>query len=115
MVGGHMFTATAGTGMIEGGEWLRDATASRSRRALGELIADREATVMKVVGTRRVPIRVAELQPGDIIALGPGDHIPVDGVVRSGTAMVDQRFLTGEPLLSRRSKGNRVYAMTVLA
>ena len=115
MAGGHMVTAAAVTGMIEGGEWLREATASRSRRALGELIADRQAMVVKVVGTKRVPVRVAELQPGDIVALAPGDHIPVDGVVRSGAAMVDQRFLTGEPLPSRRSKGDRVYAMTVLA
>lgn len=115
MAGGHMVTAAAVTGMIEGGEWLRDATASRSRRALGDLIADRQAMVIKVVGTKRVPVRVAELQPGDIVALAPGDHIPVDGVVRSGAAMVDQRFLTGEPLPSRRAEGDRVYAMTVLA
>lgn len=115
MAGGHMFTAAAVTGMIEGGEWLRDATASRSRRALGELIADREATVTKVVGTQRVPVRVADLQPGDVVALSPGDQIPVDGVVRSGAATVDQRFLTGEPLPARRSEGDNVYAMTVVA
>src|SRR5262249_24547070 len=115
MAGGHMFTAAAVTGMIEGGEWLRDATASRSRRALGELIADREATVTKVVGKRRVRVRVADLPPGDVVALSPGDQIPVDGVVRSGAATVDQRFLTGEPLPSRRSEGDSVYAMTVVA
>lgn len=108
LAGGHMVTAAAVTGMIEGGEWLRDATASRSRRAIGELIADRNATVMKVVGTKRVAIRIAELQPDDVVALAPGDHIPVDGVVRSGTATVDQRFLTGEPLPAQRSEGDCV-------
>ena len=115
MTGGHMVTAAAVTAMIEGGEWLRDATASRSRRALGELIADRNARVLKVVGTRRVPVAIAELRAGDIISLASGDHIPVDGVVHTGTAAVDERFLTGEHLPARRSKGDRIHAMTVVA
>jgi len=114
MTGGHMVTAAAVTAMIEGGEWLRDATASRSRRALGELIADRNARVVKVVGARRVPVAVAELQAGDIVSLASGDHVPVDGVVHAGAAAVDERFLTGEPLPARRSKGDRIHAMTVV-
>src|SRR5215467_15819749 len=103
------------TAMIEGGEWLRDATASRSRHALGDLIADRNAAVVKVVGTQRVTVPVAELKAGDIVSVAFGDHIPVDGVVHSGTAAVDERFLTGEPLPARRSEGDRLYAMTVVA
>jgi len=115
MTGGHMVTAAAVTAMIEGGEWLRDATASRSRRALGDLIADRNAAVVKIVGTQRVTVPVAELKAGDIVSLAFGDHIPVDGVVHTGTAAVDERFLTGEPLPARRSVGDRLYAMTVVA
>lgn len=94
-----------------------DATPTTHRRDDGGGVngTGRGATITKVVGTRRVPIRVAELQPGDIFALSPGDHIPVDGVVRSGAAMVDQRFLTGETMPARRSEGDRVYAMTAVA
>ncbi|HLH68646.1 MAG TPA: heavy metal translocating P-type ATPase [Candidatus Dormibacteraeota bacterium] len=114
MLGGHLVTAAAVIGMVEGGEWMRDVTAARSRRALGELIADREAVVTKVVGAERVPVRVADLQPGDVVVLAPGDHVPVDGFVLSGEATVDERFLTGEPLPVRRSEGDRVFAMTVV-
>lgn len=115
MLGGHVFTAAAVISMVEGGEWMRDVTAAQSRRALGELIADRDALVMKVAGNDRIPVRVADLQPGDIVALTVGDQIPVDGVVHSGTATVDERFLTGEPLPVPRSDGDRVFAMTVVA
>jgi heavy metal translocating P-type ATPase len=115
MLGGHLVTAAAVIGMVEGGEWMRDVTAARSRRALGELIADRGAVVTKVIGAERVPARVADLRPGDAVVLAPGDHIPVDGVVLAGEATIDERFLTGEPLPVRRSKGDRVFAMTVVA
>ncbi len=115
LLGGHLVTAAAVIGMVEGGEWMRDVTAARSRRALAGLIADRDAVVTRVVGADRVPTRVADLRPGDVVALAPGDHVPVDGVVRSGVATVDERFLTGEPLPVRRSRGDRVFAMTVVA
>jgi Cu2+-exporting ATPase len=115
LVGGHMVTAAAVIGMVEGGEWMRDITAARSRRALGELIADRDAMVYRLTGGERTRVRVSELQPGDVIAVSPGDHIPVDGLVHRGTAAVDERFLTGEPLPARRTKGDRVHAMTVVA
>jgi Cu2+-exporting ATPase len=109
-----MVTAGAVIAMVEGGEWMRDATAARSRRALGELIADRNALVWKVVGEHLVEVRVSELQAGDMVTVAPGDQIPVDGVVHRGTAAVDERFMTGEPVPVRRSVGDRVYAMTVV-
>ena len=115
LAGGHLVTAAAVIGMVEGGEWMRDATAARSRRALGELIADRDALVWKLAGDERVQAQVCELRPGDVIFVAPGDHIPVDGAVRRGAATVDERFLTGEPLPSRRSEGDPVFAMTVVA
>lgn len=115
IAGGHLLTASVVTAMIEGGEWMRDVTASRSRRALGELIADRNAPVRKMVGGERESVHISELRPGDVIALTPGERIPVDGVVRAGLATVDERFLTGEPLPPRRSEGDRVYAMTVVS
>jgi heavy metal translocating P-type ATPase len=115
LAGGHLLTAAAVIGMVEGGEWMRDVTAARSRRALGELIADRDAVVWKLSGEVRTSIRVSELQPGDVIAVTPGDRIPVDGTVRGGAATVDERFLTGEPLPVRRSEGDAVHAMTVVA
>jgi len=114
LLGGHLVTAAAVIGMVEGGEWMRDVTASRSRRVLAGLIANREAVVGRVVGTQRVPTRVVDLRPGDVVALAPGDHVPVDGVVRWGEATVDERLLTGEPLPVRRSKADRVFAMTVV-
>lgn len=45
------------------------------------------------------------LQPGDVVAVRPGDRIPVDGVVASGMSTVNEAALTGEPLPVTKVKG----------
>lgn len=48
------------------------------------------------------------LQPGDVVAVKPGDRIPVDGVVASGMSTVNEAALTGEPLPVTKVKGGRL-------
>ena len=47
-------------------------------------------------GVTEVPLD--EVRPGQVIALSPGGRVPVDGVVRTGRADVDQSRITGEAL-----------------
>eukprot|EP00951_Prasinocladus_malaysianus_P046795 scaffold647947_cov33-Prasinocladus_malaysianus.AAC.1 len=54
-------------------------------------------------GFRQVPSDV--LEPGDVVALQPGDRAPVDGIVVSGTSTVDESALTGEPLPVSKREG----------
>lgn len=112
---GQPFTAAAMALLIEGGEWMRDLTAARSRRAIRELMGEGvDLQAWKVEGRRRVQVPVDSLRPGDVVAVYAGDRIPVDGVVDSGVATVDERMLTGEPMPVTRVKGEQVFAMTVL-
>ena len=59
-----------------------------------------------------------QLQPevkcavGDVIAVEPGDRIPVDGVVVSGVSLVDESALTGESVPVEKTEGSKVYAGT---
>ncbi len=55
---------------------------------------------------------VSALKQGDLVLVYPGDRIPVDGVVTSGRALVDQT-LTGERCRSPRS-GRAVFALTMV-
>ncbi|MDQ6748424.1 MAG: HAD-IC family P-type ATPase, partial [Candidatus Dormibacteraeota bacterium] len=112
---GQPFTAAAMALMIEGGEWMRDRTAARSRRAIRDLMGEGvEQVAWKVEGRRRVQVPIESLRRGDVVAVYAGDRVPVDGVVDSGVATVDERMLTGEPMPVTRVKGEQVYAMTVL-
>ena len=111
---GQMLTAAVIGALVEGGELLRDLTASRSRRELGALLSHEGARCWKVVDGRRMAVKVGTLRAGDHIAVASGDRIPVDALVVSGRAVIDERVLTGEPVPVTRSSGDRVFAMTVV-
>ena len=62
-------------------------------------------------GERDVP--VADLHPGQVVAVRPGERLPVDGEVVWGATSVDESMLTGEPLPVRKSSGDRVVGGTL--
>lgn len=114
VVTGQWLTAAAIGALIEGGELLRDLTASRSRRELGALMSHQGATCWKLDRGRRVAVKVGTIKAGDQVMVGGGDRVPVDGTVISGRAVVDERMLTGEPVPVPKARGDQVFAMTVV-
>ena len=56
---------------------------------------------------------VADLRPGDVVVVRPGDRLPVDGVVVEGRSAVDEAMLTGEPLPVAKAPDSRVVGGTV--
>lgn len=60
----------------------------------------------------RIPFDL--LQVNDIIIVGAGETIPIDGTIVSGTASIDQHMLTGEAQPAEKTKDERVYAATVV-
>lgn len=63
-------------------------------------------------GTER-EVPAAEVEPGMIAVVRPGDRIPVDGVVHAGHSAVDQSAITGESLPVPRDQGQEVLAGSV--
>lgn len=61
-------------------------------------------------GEREVPAET--VRPGDLVRVGPGDAVPVDGVVEAGEALVREAALTGEPFAAVRGPGEAVWAGT---
>ena len=60
-----------------------------------------------------VEVPVAQVVPGDIFLLRPGDSVPVDGVVLEGTSSIDEAMLTGESLPQQKRAEDKVYAATL--
>ncbi|HPA19158.1 MAG TPA: cation-translocating P-type ATPase family protein [Verrucomicrobiae bacterium] len=83
--------------MLIGG-FLEGIAVQRTRGAIRALIrmAPREATRIVAGSRERVPIE--EIHGGDVVAVAPGERVPVDGRIRSGRTSVDQSPLTGESL-----------------
>lgn len=62
-------------------------------------------------GVERV-VPVAEVKPGDVLVVKPGERIPVDGTILEGTSEIDEAMLTGEALPVAKSVGYNVSAGT---
>lgn len=59
---------------------------------------------------REVPSEA--ISAGDLLAVLPGDRLPVDGTVASGRSTVDESALTGEPLPVTKLLGQPCLCMT---
>lgn len=103
------------------GEAVQERAAGNSRRSIKALLAARPSVAHVLVdaevgGSGQESVRdVApeSLLPGARILVKPGEKIPLDGVVLSGTSQVDTSPLTGEPVPVRIDPGKTVFAGTV--
>ncbi len=79
-------------------------------RSLAGLRPDRAAVLRNGV---EVEIAIAEVLPGDLLLVRPGQRIPVDGAVVEGASAVDESMLTGEPMPVSRGPGDAVVGGTL--
>ena len=87
---------------------------SRVSLALGEGIITRAAAVWRVENGEDVLVGMHEVREGDVLHLGAGSVLPVDGTVVSGTGEVNEATMTGEAELAHKELGSTVYAGTAL-
>jgi Cd2+/Zn2+-exporting ATPase len=94
-------------------ELLEDYAMDRARNSLRELmeLSPDEATVLHNDEEEIVPVE--EIQVGEIVAVRPGEKIPMDGVVIDGGSAVDESPITGESVPVDKSGGDDVYAGTL--
>lgn len=91
------------------GRWYQAYTyrALRFDRALEDFLP---LVVLRKKGTEETPVKVAELRPGDRIVVRDQEIVPVDALLLSGAAHIDNSFITGEPLALRKSIGDTIRA-----
>ena len=92
------------------GERLESYAARRARRGISSLLAliPEQAALIKNGSKTVVP--VATLQPGDIIEIAPGGHLPTDAELLNEFASFDESALTGESIPVERKTGEKVLA-----
>ncbi len=69
------------------------------------------ARVMR--GDVEAEVPLADVHPGVIVVVRPGERIPVDGAVLEGESAVDESMLTGESIPVEKHRGATVYAGTM--
>ena len=95
------------------GRWLEARAKGRAGAALRKLLDLRPQTarVLRDGETRTLP--AAELVPGDMILLRPGEAIPTDAEVTEGSSYVDESMVTGEPMPVEKTAGDQVIGGTI--
>jgi len=58
-------------------------------------------------------VPIERVAVGDILAVRPGEKLPVDGVVTSGRSFVNEAMITGEPMPVEKSPGSAVIGATI--
>ena len=58
-------------------------------------------------------IPLEEVRVGDTLLVKPGEKVPVDGVLTSGTATIDESMITGEPVPAEKETGSKVTGGTI--
>ena len=85
--------------------------ASQAIRRLADL-APRTATIVRDGSEVKVPVE--EVAPGDTVRMRPGERIPVDGEILTGTSAVDESMITGESLPVDKGPGDEVVGATIV-
>lgn len=99
--------------MLAGGNALEEAAAGRARRELRSLVARAPRIAHRVgQGGSVEEVAVAEVAIGDVLIVRAGEVVPVDGVVSSRDALMDESSMTGEPLPVLRARGEQVRSGT---
>ena len=99
--------------LITVGKMLEARSKGKTTSALKSLmkLAPQTAVLLRDGAETEVP--VAEVKTGDVFVVRPGDSIPVDGVVLSGTGAVNEAALTGESVPVDKAEGDSVSAATI--
>jgi len=92
------------------GELFQGYAVHRSRSSVNDLmdLTPEHANLISDSDNVYRSVSPSELHAGDRIAVLPGERIPVDGTVLSGSSMIDTSAMTGEPIPRRASEGDAV-------
>ncbi len=111
----HVYFETAAMiiTLILVGKFLEARAKGETSAAIRALINLQPPTARVLRAGQEVEVPVAEVHAGDILAVRPGEKIPVDGVVTTGRSAVDESMLTGEPLPVSKQAGDPVFGATL--
>lgn len=99
--------------MFTGGEALENFAAGRAKRELTALLKRTPVIAHRLAGDQPEDIAVGEVAVDDVLVVRPGELVPVDGILVSEAATLDESSLTGESLPVDRVTGDNLISGAV--
>lgn len=99
--------------LITLGKYFEKKSKGQTKKSLESLmdLAPKKARILK--DENEVEILVEDLKKGDLILVRPGEAIPVDGIVKEGSSLVDESAITGESIPVNKNIGDEVISATL--
>lgn len=96
------------------GEYMEQLVSRESEALLGPLLRPKFNSVWVEREGQETQLTPEQLLAGDVLVLGPGEFIPVDGKVVEGQALINPASLTGEGIPQRCEPGDSVWSGMVI-
>ena len=110
---GHPEEGAAVTFLYYIAEFLEDYAEHRAKRSIKSLVEIAPETARVKVGDSEELKQVDDVKIGDIVIVKPGDKVPLDGNVISGSSSINQASITGESVPVLKEIGDEVFSGTV--
>lgn len=110
---GEDFAAGEVAFIMQLGGLLEEITSARAQKGIEKLVRLTPRTARIVRDGKEETIDASLVKVGDIVRVLPGETVPVDGVVVSGSTSIDQSVMTGEPIPVDKVPGDEVSSGTV--
>ena len=95
------------------GKLLEERAKSSTGSAIKKLMGLQSKTVLTIIDGTEKEIPIASVKVGYTLLVRPGEKIPVDGAVLSGSSFVDESMILGEPVAVEKKAGDKVFAGTI--
>ena len=90
------------------GELFQSVAVGKSRRSIAALTAIRPDTANLITDEGAVKVDPEDVPVGSVIAVNPGERVPLDGVIVEGATTLDCSALTGESMPKAASAGDAI-------
>ena len=95
------------------GRYLEARAKGRTSQAIKRLVGLQAKTARVSRDGQIIEVPILQVRPGDLVDMRPGERVPVDGEVTTGTSWIDESMISGEPLPVEKTVGSRVTGGTV--
>ena len=95
------------------GQWFEHRAKGQTSQAIRQLIGLQPKDAKVIRNGEEIAIPIKEVQINDIILVRPGEKIPVDGEIISGSSTIDEGMVTGESLPVSKQPGDEVIGATI--
>ncbi len=99
--------------LVTVGKYLETKSKSKTNETLEKLVSLAPKTAVVLRDGKEITVSTENIVKGDIIIIKPGESIPVDGTVISGSGYVDQSAITGESIPVEKLEGDTVISATI--